>query len=108
VSIRERLYPSRESEPVLARHCADARYVYNLGLEQRSFWRRGMASISVYDQKRLWTEARQGTWLGEGSSVVQQQALFDPGRAFKNWWENPAHFSRPTWPNSGIHEGFAP
>jgi len=107
VSVRERLYPSRESEPVLARHCADARYVYNLGLEQRSFWRRGMASISVYDQKRSLTEARQGTWLGEGSSVVQQQALSDLDRAFKNWWKNPAHFSRPTWRKAGIHEGFA-
>jgi putative transposase len=107
VSIRERLYPSRESEPVLARHCADARYVYNLGLEQRSFWRPGMASISVYDQKRSLTEARQGTWLGEGSSVVQQQALFDLDRAFKNWWRNSSHFGRPTWRKAGVHESFA-
>jgi len=107
VSIRERLYPSRESERVLARHCADARYVYNLGLEQRSFWRRGMASISVYDQKRSLTEARQGTWLGQGSSVVQQQALFDLDRAFKNWWRNPSHFGRPTWRKAGVHESFA-
>jgi len=107
VSIRERLYPSRESEPVLVRHCSDARYVYNLGLEQRSFWRRGMPSISVYDQKRSLTEARQGTWLGEGSSVVQQQALFDLDRAFKNWWRNPSHFGRPTWRKAGVHEGFA-
>ena len=92
---------------MLVRHCADARYVHNLGLEQRSFWRRGMSSISVYDQKRSLTEARQGTWLGEGSSVVQQQALFDLDRAFQNWWKNPAHFSRPTWRKAGIHEGFA-
>jgi len=107
VSIRERLYPSDASKPVLARHCADARHVYNLGLEQRSFWRKGMPSISVYDQKRSLTEARQGTWLGEGSSVVQQQALFDLDRAFKNWWRNPSHFGRPTWRKAGVHESFA-
>ncbi|MHB8246425.1 MAG: RNA-guided endonuclease InsQ/TnpB family protein [Acidimicrobiales bacterium] len=107
MSIRERLYPTETSEPVLARHCADARYVWNLGLEQRSFWRRGMPSISVYDQKRSLSEARQGTWLGDGSSVVQQQALFDLDRAFKNWWRNPGHFGHPTWRKAGVHEGFA-
>ncbi len=92
---------------MFVRHCADARYVWNLGLEQRSFWRRGMSSVSVYDQKRSLTDARQHTWLGDGSSVVQQQALFDLDRAFKNWWRNPSHFSRPTWRKAGIHEGFA-
>ncbi len=92
---------------MLVRHCADARYVWNLGLEQRSFWRKGMPSMSVYDQKRSLSEARRGTWLGEGSSVVQQQALFDLDRAFKNWWKNPSHFSRPTWRKAGVHEGFA-
>ena len=107
VSIRERLYPGQGAAPVLVRHCADARYVWNLGLEQRSFWRRGMPSVSVYDQKRSLTEARRGTWLGEGSSVVQQQALFDLDQAFKNWWKNPGHFSRPTWRKAGVHEGFA-
>jgi len=66
-----------------------------------------MPSLSVYDQKRSLSEARQGTWLGIGSSVVQQQALFDLDRAFQNWWRNPGHFSRPTWRKAGIHEGFA-
>jgi putative transposase len=107
MSIRERLYPRGKELSVLTRHCSDARYVYNLGLEQRNFWRPGMPSISVYEQKRSLTEARQGTWLGEGSSVVQQQALFDLDRAFKNWWKNPQHFSHPTWRKAGIHEGFA-
>lgn len=107
MSIRERIYPDEAASPGFVRHCADARYVWNLGLEQRSFWRRGMSSVSVYDQKRSLTEARKGTWLGEGSSVVQQQALFDLERAFKNWWQNPGHFSRPTWRKAGVHEGFA-
>jgi putative transposase len=39
MSIRQRLYPSPSDLPILTRHCADARFVWNLGLEQRNFWR---------------------------------------------------------------------
>jgi putative transposase len=107
VSIRQRLYPAPEVGSVLTRHCADARYVWNLGLEQRGYWKQGMKSLSVYDQKRELTEARSANpWLADGSSSVQQQALFDLDRAFKNWWKNPGHFSRPTWRRAGVHEGF--
>jgi putative transposase len=107
VSIRERLYPGDAEAPVLVRHCADARFVYNLGLEQRNYWRRGIPSISIHDQSRSLTEARKHTWLGEGSSSIQRQALRDLDRAFQNWWKNPGHFSRPTWRKAGVHEGFA-
>jgi putative transposase len=63
--------------------------------------------MSVYDQKRELTEARAASpWLAEGSSSVQQQALFDLDRAFKNWWQHPGHFGRPTWRRAGVHEGF--
>ena len=40
MSIRERLYPQEEELSVLVRHCSDARYVWNLALEQRNSWRR--------------------------------------------------------------------
>jgi putative transposase len=111
VSIGERLYPSDAALGVLVRHCSDARFVWNLGLEQRNFWRRELSSrlprLGAVEQSKELTEARQGTWLGEGSSTVQQQALRDLDRAFQNWWRNPGHFSRPTWRKAGIHEGFA-
>ena len=97
MAIRERLYPDQESAPMMVKHCADARFVWNLGLEQRNLWRRGMKSISVYDQKRSLAGARNTTdWLGAGSSVIQQQALFNLDRVFRNWWKNPSHFRRPT------------
>lgn len=87
MAIRERLYPDQESAPVMVKHFADAHFVWNLGREQRKLWHRGMKSISVYGQKRSLTEARNTTdRLGAGSSVVQQQALFDLDRAFGNWW----------------------
>ncbi len=92
-------------------HCRHARAVWNLGLEQRSFWTRGrgqlLPRLSTVDQQKSLAEARRNTWLGEGSSVVQQAALRDLDRAFRNWWTNPGHFSRPSWRKAGIHEGFA-
>lgn len=110
MTFRQRLYPNPDQHEVMTRHCADARYVWNLGLEQRNFWTRSLSyrlpKLSVYEQKRSLTEARQSTWLGGGSSHIQQQALRDLDRAFQNWWKNPSHFGRPTWRKAGVNEGF--
>jgi putative transposase len=90
------------------RHCADARYVWNLALEQRNLWVRGRSQRVTYNsQAGELAEARKDTWLGEGSSPVQQQALRDLDRAFQNWWKRPDHFGRPTWRKKDIDEGFA-
>lgn len=87
--------------------CAQARFVWNLALEQRNFWRRGIPSLSGYDQKNQLKEARAADeWLRSGPSVVQQQAVLDLDRAFRNWWDNPRHFGRPSWRKKGVHEGF--
>ena len=89
-------------------HCSNARFVYNLGLEQRNLWRKDRtARINYRTQAKELAEARQAfTWLTEGSSAVQQQALRDLDRAFQNWWKRPDHFSHPTWRKAGINEGF--
>ena len=85
MSIRERLYPQEQETDILMRHCSDARYVWNLGLEQRNLWVRERSQKITYNtQAHELTEARKGTWLGEGSSPSQQQALRDLDRAFKN------------------------
>lgn len=87
--------------------CGQARFVWNMALEQRGFWRPGMRRLSGYDQKRFLTQARSEIpWLGLGPSVVQQQAVLDLHQAFENWWNNPAHFGRPTRRIKGVHEGF--
>ncbi len=107
MSIRQRIYPDQASAALMARHCADARYVWNLGLEQRNLWvRHRTGRISSVTQQKELTEVRKETWLGEGSSVVQQQALRDLDQAFQNWWKNPNHFGRPNWRKVGIHESF--
>ncbi len=108
MSIRQRLYPKLDNNEILVMHCSNARFVYNLGLEQRNLWCKDRtARINYRTQAKELAEARQAfTWLKEGSSAVQQQALRDLDKAFRNWWNNRAHFSRPTWRKAGINEGF--
>ena len=108
MSIRERLYPREQELAVLVGHCSDARYVWNLALEQRNLWVRGRAQkITTHSQMLELAQARKETWLGEGSSPIQQQALRDLDRAFQNWYKRPDHFARPTWRKKDINEGFA-
>ncbi|WBL19992.1 RNA-guided endonuclease InsQ/TnpB family protein [Citricoccus sp. NR2] len=80
------------------------------GLEQRSMWRPGMKSIGIYEQKRQLTEARaEFGWLREGSTVVQQQALFDLDRAFSNFFDAGKGRGRARYPKfrrRGIDESF--
>ena len=108
VSIRQRVYPNLDNNTILLMYCSNARFVYNLGLEQRNLWRKDRtAKINYPTQAKELAEARQAfTWLKEGSSAVQQQALRDLDKAFKNWWNNPAHFFWPTWRKAGDNEGF--
>jgi transposase len=93
---------------VLREHCAHARYVWNLAVEQHSHWRPGRAGAPGYlEQCRQLTQARaQHRWLAAGSQTVQQQALRDFARAVTAFFDphNPAR--RPTWRKTGKHEGF--
>src|SRR5690242_17591990 len=103
---RYRLEPTREQEQVLLRHCSDARYVWNLAVEQHSWWRPGHKSAPGYlEQSRQLTAARaEYPWLAEGSQTVQQQALRDFARAMTNFFDGDC--GRPTWRKAGRHEGF--
>ena len=51
-------------------------------------------------------KVRKLTWLKEGSSTIQRQALRDLNQAFQNWWKRPDHFGHPIWRRAGINEGF--
>jgi putative transposase len=108
MSIRQRLYPNDGDREKLVRHCADTRFVWNLGLEQRNLWvrERTTKKINSVSQQKELAQVRRETWLGDGSSVIQQQALRDLDQAFQNWWKNPGHFGRPTWRKAGLNEGF--
>ena len=103
---RYRLEPAREQETVLLRHCSDARYVWNLAVEQHAWWRPGRRPAPGYlEQCRQLTAARAGNpWLAGGSQTVQQQALRDFARAMAGLFAGT--HGRPSWRKAGRDEGF--
>jgi putative transposase len=120
---RYRLYPTPAQEGVLLGHCAQARYVWNLAVEQRSWWQPGRPPPGYAEQCRQLSEARAANpWLAVGSVIVQQQALRDFHAAYASWFaalrewrsrsaksspdERPAPPSPPSWRKRGRSEGF--
>ena len=91
---------------MLREHCAHARVVWNLAVEQQSWWRPGRTSAPGYlEQCRQLTAARSGQpWLAAGSQMVQQQALRDFAQAMRNYFAGTHR--KPTWRKAGRHEGF--
>jgi putative transposase len=87
-------------------HCAHARFVWNLAVEQQSWWRPGRKSAPGYlEQCRQLTAARRDNgWLRAGSQTVQQQALRDFDQARKNFFGGTHR--RPTFRKAGRAEGF--
>lgn len=103
--MRFRLCPTLAQHVLLLEACGHARYVWNLGLEQRLRWRRDKGPTPGFDaQSAQLTEARKSKpWLAAGSQTVQQQALRDLDQAWRNFFAG-AH-GRPTWRKVGQHEG---
>jgi putative transposase len=120
---RYRLYPIPAQEDVLLGHCAHARYVWNLAVEQRSWWQPGRPAPGYVEQCRQLSKARAANpWLAAGSVIVQQQALRDFHAAHASWFaslrewrkrhantppeQRPAAPSPPSWRKRGRREGF--
>ena len=94
---RYRLYPDEAQQEGLLSHCAHARLVWNLAVEQQAMWAawRGPAPGSAERYRQL-TEARaEFDWLRAGSVTVQQQALRDFDQAMRNFFAGTHR--RPTW-----------
>ena len=109
MAVRNRLYPGPEQQEVLHGHCAHARRVWNLAVEQQSWWwpGRGPAPGAAERYRQLAKARRAESWLGAGSSSVQQQALRDFDKALAAYLSpaNPAR--RPTYRSSRSVQGFA-
>jgi putative transposase len=103
-------------------HCAHARYVWNLAVEQRSWSQPGRPAPGFAEQCRQLTEARAAfPWLAEGSVIVQQQALRDFHAAWTSWYaalawwrsrttrlppeDRPSPPSPPSWRKRDVNEG---
>jgi putative transposase len=104
---RYRLVPSAPQEVILREHCAHARYVWNLAVEQQSWY--GSAGRTTAPgwvaQSAQLTEARaDNPWLAAGSQMVQQQALRDFGQAMANFFAGTHR--KPAWRKARRDEGF--
>ena len=105
---RYRLTPTPAQEAALSEHCAHARFVWNLAVEQQSWWwlGRGSAPGAAVRMRQL-AEARAAEpWLREGSSSVQQQALRDFDKAMAAFLDpqNPA--GKPSYRSKRGMQGF--
>jgi len=105
---RYRLLPSPAQEAVLRDHCAHARFVWNLAIEQHSHWHPGRRGAPGYlEQCRQLTRARaEYPWLAAGSQMVQQQALRDFAQAMTAFFDRANPAGRPSWRKAGRDEGF--
>ncbi|NGO15614.1 transposase [Streptomyces sp. HC44] len=103
---RFRMYPTAQQEQQMLLHCAHARYVWNLAVEQHSHWRMGKRPAPGFaEQCRQLTQARhENEWLGAGNANVQQQALKDFAKAKAAKFASG--FGEPTWRKKYKHEGF--
>lgn len=118
MSIRQRLYPDTAQAAGLVEHCHHARFVFNIGLEQRSMWARDRHNRGTHpeygnlDASRVTTATQMRElaqlradldWLRAGSSSVQQAALRDLDRAFQNFFAGRAKY--PTFKRRTEREG---
>lgn len=103
---RYRLYPTaQQSVFMLERHCADARFVWNLAVEQFNWGRAGRSAPGPAQRQKQLAEARGAfEWLAGGASSVQQQALRDFDRAVAAFFAGTHR--RPSWRRKHLNEGF--
>jgi putative transposase len=100
------MHLSSEQASVLLGHCAHARYVWNLCVEQENEWRPGRGKMPrLVERCRQLTEARaDNPWLAAGSAIVQQQAIRDHDQAMQNFFAGT--HGRPSWRKAACDEGF--
>ncbi|HEY6789386.1 MAG TPA: transposase, partial [Trebonia sp.] len=103
---RYRLEPTPQQAAALPRHCADARYVWNLCVEQEACWRPSRGRMPGFAGRcRQLTDARaDNPWLAQGSVIVQQQAIRDHAQAMARFFAGTHR--RPRWRRRGQGEGF--
>lgn len=100
------MYPTPAQAEAMAGHCAHARLVWNVALEQARCYDPYKGPTPTHAQRcAQLTEARRELgWLRAGSQTVQQQALRDFDTAMTGFFDGTAGY--PTWRRHGVHEGF--
>jgi transposase len=105
-----RLYPKPQQIQMLNEHCGQTRAIYNACVAQAEFWHRGWRGArtpSHNERAKQLVELRhcdQFSWLGEGSSSVQQSALRDFDSAMQKFFKGITGF--PNFKKRGQKESF--
>jgi len=122
MAIRQRLHPNSDTVEVLRSFCDHERFLINLSVEQYEFASRYRAYAShpheAAKSRQEWpwagsrsselTELRKELpWLRNGSQKAQQQALRLIDKSYRNWFNRPDHFRRPTFRRQDDVQGFS-
>lgn len=103
--MRFRLAPTAVQDTLLRNACGQARFVWNLALEQWQLWQPGKHAPGYVETARQLTDLRAAeAWIAAGSVTVQQQALRDFDQAKRNFFGGTHR--RPTWRKRDRDEGF--
>ncbi|EIV94261.1 RNA-guided endonuclease TnpB family protein [Frankia sp. QA3] len=103
---RFRLYPTVVQAALLESPCGHARYVWNLAVEQQSWWspRRGPAPDYNEQARQLAEDRKENPWLAEGSQTVQRRAPRDFAIAMAGFLRGTHR--KPGFRKRGKREGF--
>ncbi|OGK79984.1 MAG: transposase [Candidatus Rokubacteria bacterium GWC2_70_24] len=97
--------PTPAQDVLLSTHCGQARFLWNLCLEQWRLWQPGKRAPGYAELNRQLTELRAAEpWLASGSVTAQQQVLRDLDQAKRNFFGGTHR--RPTWRKKDRDEGF--
>ena len=103
--MRFRLAPTAAQDALLRTHCGQARFLWNLCLEQWRLWQPGKQAPRYAELNRQLTDLRAPEpWIASGSVTVQQQVLRDFDQAKRNVFGGT--HCRPTWRKKDQDEGF--
>lgn len=91
LSIKVKLYPTKEQEDLMWKSAGVARFSYNWGLNYlEKLYKEENKSISINDLRKLFTQLRnidEYSWLKDVSAEIPQQSLKDLGDAYKMFFK---------------------
>lgn len=98
LSLKIKLYPTKEQEKLMWQSVGVNRFAYNWGLARsESYYNEHKKSLSNNDLRKEFTKLRKTDeypWLKDVSSEIPQQALKDLGDAYKKFFKKQGGFPK--------------
>lgn len=103
-----RIYPTPDQISLIEKTFGCSRYVYNkaLVINEDVYKETGKSPSSVELINLLPSWKKELEWLKETDSIALQQSLRDLDRAYKNFFRNPKHFSKPTFKKKRMRQSY--